>query len=708
MYKTSKKGSLILMCSVLAFSCSTNLQKVENLQENKNFNTLSSPQPKESTDPDFKKVMPDFSGINLVKENKLEKVQENELNLDFETLPSEKAEVIDGSISVIFKNDYKIRSKNKKNLYSKSSKNVANLNEILENNGLLSISSLEGEYTEEEIEKSHEKTKSFYGINSNIPDMASLYTFNFPKGTNTRKISEELRKLDFVRTAYPSLKIEASGTGSSVGTKQTPSNYTYSPLPYDQFTSNSYPESTGKWYFDRHRIFQAQDLFANTTKPKIAVLDEGFDIQNYPSDRPNYQTGYSVTCQPSCSFLTNDLFEPTTGNLSNSHGTEVSSIIGSPKDNGQGLCGVLPDTPIIPIRLNAYANTNPSQLSNGPTEVIAGINKAVQEGADVINMSLQDGVNIPVTYDNNIRAAVSNAIASGTIVVICAGNGTNEVTDTYPGNPKLGIYYVPDVGEIIVGGTMNDQNTGGSSAWQTGSYVGSAYGPRIDLSAGSKSIYARTYQAQYPYDSTKRMGTNVDGTSFATPMVATVAGMVKKIAQASGLSLTPLQVRMILTHSANLTRYSSGYSDTPETKFIGRYLNNSSINENLKVGVRELNAYNALLIAKNLGSTNAMTRISNIDDVTWSSINANWNSKYGDDAYGYDSTYQLYSMINGDSLNFATYNFSGGYTYGYQYFRRYSANSLYIYEKFGGVKGVTAVNTTYTNNAWLDTRSTSY
>lgn len=715
MYKTSKKSSLVLMCTVLAFSCSTNIQKVEDLKENKAFNTLAIPQPKESGDPNVKKIMPDLSNLTFLKESKLEKVVEKEFDLDFETPPSDTddSHLIDGSISVIFKNDYKVRSKDNKKLYSKSLKNIDKLNQILEENGSIGLSSLEGNYTEEEIEKSHEKTKAFYGVNSNVPDMASLYTFNFPKGTDTRRISKELRKLDFIRTAYPSRKIEVAGTGSLVGTKQTSTNYSYSPLPNnDQFSS--YSESNRWWYFNRHRIFQAQDLFGNTTKPKIAILDSGYGIQSNAFDRPNYQNGYAITCSPTCSTSSNlnDLLDPTTGNTSTSHGTQVASIIGSPKNNGQGLMGVLPGTPIIPIRLNTSGTTNPPQVGNRPTEILEGINKAIQEGADVINMSLQDNAQIPVTYNSDIRAAVSNAVASGTVVVICAGNGTNEVTDAAPGDPNNGKYYIPDVGEIIVGGTMNDTTTGGSSAWRNGNAayeVGSAYGSRIDLAAGAKNIFAATYQAQFPNDPSKRIYNNIDGTSFATPMVATVAGMMRKISQASGYYLSPAQIRQILVYSANLTRYSSGYTDTPETRFIGRGLNNENINEGKKVGVRELNAYNALLIAKNLNQTNIMTRVSNVDDVTWASVNANWGSRFGDDGYGNDSMYQLFSMVSGDTLNFKTYNFSGGYTYGYQSFRRVPGNVLLdVYEKFGGVKGVTGVNNTTTANSWLNESPLNY
>ena len=73
----------------------------------------------------------------------------------------------------------------------------------------------------------------------------------------------------------------------------------------------------------------------------------------------------------------------------NGHGTHVSGIIGA-RVNGEGLGGAAYESTILPIRVLAPYYDNGSLTGIGQTSwIINGINYAVTNNADVINMSLE-------------------------------------------------------------------------------------------------------------------------------------------------------------------------------------------------------------------------------------------------------------------------------------------------------------------------------
>ena len=69
--------------------------------------------------------------------------------------------------------------------------------------------------------------------------------------------------------------------------------------------------------------------------------------------------------------------------------------------------------------------------------ILAGIDQAITDGMDVINMSLGAATNNPL-YATSV--AVNNAMLSGVVTVVAAGNaGPNEKTLGSPGAAALGI-----------------------------------------------------------------------------------------------------------------------------------------------------------------------------------------------------------------------------------------------------------------------------
>jgi subtilisin family serine protease len=130
----------------------------------------------------------------------------------------------------------------------------------------------------------------------------------------------------------------------------------------------------------------------------------------------------------------NPEFHPVTGGaFYTSHGTHVSGTIAAGKNNpvDYAVKGVAPD-----VDLYAYKVLGP--YGSGTTEgVLAGIDKAVQDGMDVINLSLGASINDPL-YPTSV--AINNAMLSGVVSVVAAGNtGPTEKTLGAPGASAFGI-----------------------------------------------------------------------------------------------------------------------------------------------------------------------------------------------------------------------------------------------------------------------------
>ncbi|MBO9129457.1 S8 family serine peptidase [Bacillus sp. 165] len=192
---------------------------------------------------------------------------------------------------------------------------------------------------------------------------------------------------------------------------------------------------------------------------QVGVLDTGIDY-NHPDLQGAYQ-GYRAvagtnpkTVDPSTvkgwDFVDNDAdpMETTYQNWKNSkkaefdsngnayytsHGTHVSgTIAGEQKNNvDYAVKGVAPDVDLYTYRvLGPYG-------SGTTTNVLGGIDKAITDGMDVINLSLGANVNDPL-YATSV--AINNAMLSGVVSVVAAGNaGPNERTVGSPGTAALAI-----------------------------------------------------------------------------------------------------------------------------------------------------------------------------------------------------------------------------------------------------------------------------
>ncbi|WP_178023440.1 S8 family serine peptidase, partial [uncultured Paenibacillus sp.] len=117
-----------------------------------------------------------------------------------------------------------------------------------------------------------------------------------------------------------------------------------------------------------------------------------------------------------------------------SHGSHVSGIVAGRavgKDDLAGVKGVAPEAEVY-----AYKVLGP--YGSGSTEdVIAGIERAVEDGMDVINLSLGSETNNQRSADS---IAVNNAMKAGVVAVVSSGNsGPGAATVSDPGTSELAI-----------------------------------------------------------------------------------------------------------------------------------------------------------------------------------------------------------------------------------------------------------------------------
>ncbi|MCP3738263.1 S8 family serine peptidase [Rossellomorea sp. BNER] len=159
---------------------------------------------------------------------------------------------------------------------------------------------------------------------------------------------------------------------------------------------------------------------------KIGVIDTGIDY-NHPDLADAYVRGYDFVDND------NDPMETTYEDWEKTrkpefvsghayytqHGTHVAGIIaGQGRNNSDySTTGVAPDADIYGYRvLGPYGG--------GTTEnVLKGIDQAVKDGMDIINLSLGASINDPY-FPTSV--AVNNAVISGVTTVVAAGNSGDE------------------------------------------------------------------------------------------------------------------------------------------------------------------------------------------------------------------------------------------------------------------------------------------
>jgi len=230
------------------------------------------------------------------------------------------------------------------------------------------------------------------------------------------------------------------------------------------------PSQKLPWGIERVNSNDVWDV-ATGSGVNVAVVDTGVD-RTHPDLVANLRGG------------ANFVATVRSYNDDNGHGTHVAGIIAA-ADNTIGVVGVAPKANIYAVKVLNKSGTG--YIS----DIIAGIQWSVDNGMDIVNMSL--GSNYP---SDAFESAINAASNAGVIIVAAAGNDSSSVD--YPAAYEKAI--------AVSATDINDSLASFSSR-----------GEQIDVAAPGVSIYSTYKGGAYA---------TMSGTSMATPHVSGIIALM--------------------------------------------------------------------------------------------------------------------------------------------------------------------------------------
>ncbi len=279
--------------------------------------------------------------------------------------------------------------------------------------------------------------------------------------------------------------------------------------PNDPFADSTLTSLTAsQYYLKQVKAYRAWDVTRGDSSIVIGITDGGVRLTHVelaPQIKHNYADPINGIDDDHDGYIDNF----TGWDLANNdndpgydinivHGTLVAGVAAARVDNGQGIAGVGNQCRFLP--LNIYPNT--------PTGAFAGIEAVVyaaDHGCQVINMSW----GAPGGYSQFEQDAITYAAVNRDAVLVGAAGNTNADLDFYPASYQ----------HVISVSGVDNTDAKASNA---------TFSHRVDLTAPGISILTT-----YGYHLANGGGpadndyTAVGGTSFAAPLVAGAAALVR-------------------------------------------------------------------------------------------------------------------------------------------------------------------------------------
>ena len=237
----------------------------------------------------------------------------------------------------------------------------------------------------------------------------------------------------------------------------------------------------------------------------VAIIDTGID-KDHADLVDNLKGGVNFVSKSPAKPA-----DPNKWDDDNGHGTHVAGTIAA-TNNEIGVVGVAPNTEL-------YAVKSLDSRGNGYlSDIIAGLEWAVANDMDVVNMSLGTTSDIQAFHD-----AIDAAYSAGVVLVAAAGNSGD-------GDPNTNnVEYPAKYSSVIAVGATDVADN--SPYW-------SSEGVEVEVSAPGVNILSTYKGGSY---------TTLSGTSMASPHVT---GVIALLLESNPL-LTPVQVRTTLQTTAN-------------------------------------------------------------------------------------------------------------------------------------------------------------
>lgn len=306
---------------------------------------------------------------------------------------------------------------------------------------------------------------------------------------------------------------------------------TYDPSDYMWYLTTQNPNEW-LWHLKKIQADQAWDITKSNSIIKIADVDTNFDILH-----PDLSGKISPNYDPVTNIVHSAIGE--------SHGTHTSSFAAAQTDGGGQLAAVGFNSSLI-----AYTWDD-------------GVGKALH-ASDVMNA---DVITISWGYcgivDTDEALMIKEILDNGTIVVAAAGNGQQHCD----GGPLMPFSPLVDSRIICVTSTGVDDKHYNSSGTHSGYPSVSICAPGYGVMGATATTFADGTPNTWPYYG------SMNGTSFATPIVAGVCALMKSI----NPCLTPQLAKSIIQSTADPVVDASSYPNM--------------------VGAGRINAFNAVKLA---------------------------------------------------------------------------------------------------------------
>ena len=264
---------------------------------------------------------------------------------------------------------------------------------------------------------------------------------------------------------------------------------------------------------------EAHEFSKGVPEIKIAILDTGFEM-NHPEIQHAMLPGKDFVniIDGAQQFIGDFLDYDDVPEDEVGHGTHVAGILVA-KGNRMPI-GVVPECKVIPIKVLGALKRGSNVVGAGLIDNInTGIKWAVDQGADIINMSLgikHLGGGLP--HEEIIRYAVKKG------VTVVAASGNDGFKDKY---------YPGALPGVIAVGAADDRG-------QVAPF--STYGGHVSLIAPGVNIYSTSLHNGYAISS---------GTSQASPIVAGGIALLKSYALSMGKKLVDRQIKYLLKHTSD-------------------------------------------------------------------------------------------------------------------------------------------------------------
>lgn len=262
------------------------------------------------------------------------------------------------------------------------------------------------------------------------------------------------------------------------------------------------PEIDSLYFMEMLNMYSAWDDTQGDTNVVIGISDTGFDIDHpdmVNSVKYNYNDPIDGIDNDNDGYIDNfrgwDLGDndnnPQVGG--NWHGVYVASQVGATADNGIQLAGSGFNCKIVPLKIES---------GGALTAAYESIVYAADHGFDVINCSW----GAPNSWSQQGQEIVKYSTVDNNCLVVAAAGNDNSDAIWYPASFDW---------VLSVGGINEDREK-----WIGGTSKGSTYNDYVDVVAPSVNLYRLNNGGG------SILGGGL-GTSFAAPIVAGVAGLIK-------------------------------------------------------------------------------------------------------------------------------------------------------------------------------------